>query len=88
MDKFIVGDTRHCTFTSSGNTFSPMVVNVLNGNDETLITSASMIGSGSGYYADVTMPTTPGFYTVYFEGVNSTKTYKRSIRFELVKGNA
>lgn len=87
MDKFLTGDTRHFTFSSSGNSFSPMFVAILHTHSDTLITSASMTSSGPGYYANVTMPNTPDFYTVHFEGTNGGQQYKRRIRIQTVYGN-
>ena len=65
MPKFkevTAGDTIKFTFISSGDTFSPIFVDIRDGN-ETLVNSAPMVSSGSGlYYYNYTTPSTPGYY--------------------------
>lgn len=81
----LIGDTIRITWVNSGVTPSAILAGVYDG-DESLIDSASMVGSGLGhYYHDHTVPDTPGYYVAETLATINGKPYKNRIKYKAVK---
>lgn len=85
MDKFLFGDTKKLTWISSGTTPTLIYSTIFDGN-ESSVNSSTMTSSGNGhYYANMTLPNTPGFYVrETYAWVNSFP-YRNRERFKVIK---
>ena len=80
----VAGSTIKLKFISSGDTFSPIYVDVRNG-DETLVHSATMASSGNGhYYYSYTVPTSSGFYSARMKGYVNSLAYIKPEWFRIL----
>jgi len=80
----ISGDTIKFKFISSGDTFSPIFVDIRNGS-ETLVHSATMSSSGNGhYYHNYTVVNSNGFYSGKMIGYINSLAYARPEWFRIV----
>ena len=86
MYRIIAGNTVRFTWVSSGANPSSIGVNIMTGS-ETAVSSNTFTSSGGGlYYADVTIPSTPGYYVAEAWSTISTKPYKNRVMFKAVLG--
>jgi hypothetical protein len=80
----LIGDTVRFTWVDSGTTASNLYAALYDGA-ETLVSSRSMTDSGNGhYYADVTLPETPGYYVGELKGTIAGNPYKRRVQVRAV----
>ncbi len=86
IERYLVADTRSFTWVSSGATASPISSSIISGS-ETIVNSMSAVDSGNGhYFANHTIPNTPGFYVNRWIAVVTANTYKREQCFKAVLG--
>lgn len=81
MKRALAGTTRKFTWVNSGLTVTTLSAAILDGSD-TVVTSSSMTSSGGGhYYADLTLPSSEGFYVALFSATIGGKPYYNRIPF-------
>ncbi|HKJ88812.1 MAG TPA: hypothetical protein VKA48_09925 [Gammaproteobacteria bacterium] len=86
IKRALVGDTVRFTWVNSGTTPGALHLALYDGA-ETLVSSQTMASSGNGhYYADVTLPDTPGFYVGETFALVDGKDYKRRVKVRAVLG--
>lgn len=86
MKDVIIGDTVKVTWVSSGVTPTTLYAALFSGS-ETLISSVSMTSSGNGhYYANITIPDTPGYYASETKAVINGFPYIRKLKMNGVTG--
>lgn len=87
-ERRLIGDTIQITWVDSGVTPSGITAAIYNGSD-TLINSETMTSSGNGhYFADYTIPNTPGFYVAETIATINSKPYKNRVFFKAVEEDA
>lgn len=86
VPNYLIGDTRRVKWVSSGESPTDISAAFRSGNSsETVVASATMTDSGNGHYwANLTVPNTPGFYVAETLATISGYPYRRRLRFRAV----
>ena len=84
IPRYLGGNTVSFRWISSGQSPTTIYTTVLDGSD-TMVTSCAMTDSGNGhYYANITLPSTPGFYVREDVATISSLPYKKRKRMLVV----
>jgi hypothetical protein len=82
MQRIQAGTTKEFTWISSGVVPVDLHISIYDGS-ETLVTSQTLVSSGNGhYYANVTVPSSVGFYNTKFSWTYGGNPYIESLRFK------
>jgi hypothetical protein len=84
VNKIQAGTTRELTWVWSGSSPDSLYVAIVDGEEST-VSSQSMVSSGGGlYYAEVTLPSSKGYYVASFNATIGGNPYIDKIPFKIV----